>query len=75
MCSITDCDRNAITRTWCKMHYQRWQRHGNPEQRTALPDLDTGFWDEVNIYRSERLQFRSATRSPIYGTLSAGVRI
>lgn len=30
ICSITDCDKTAISRTWCRNHYRRWKKHGDP---------------------------------------------
>ncbi len=29
-CSIKDCTKKAVTRTWCSKHYTKWQRHGDP---------------------------------------------
>jgi HNH endonuclease len=29
-CSIEECDRAAVARTWCSTHYQRWHVHGDP---------------------------------------------
>lgn len=29
-CSVEECDREAITKTWCATHYKRWLRHGDP---------------------------------------------
>lgn len=29
-CSIPDCARPWHCKEWCKMHYQRWSRHGDP---------------------------------------------
>lgn len=30
VCSVDGCDRTAWSRGWCKSHYQRWQRNGEP---------------------------------------------
>ena len=30
VCSIEDCNRPVRCRGWCKMHYTRWSRHGDP---------------------------------------------
>lgn len=32
-CSIDDCGHPAEKRTWCAMHYQRWQRWGTTDKR------------------------------------------
>lgn len=29
-CIIVDCDKLRVARGWCKMHYNRWFRHGDP---------------------------------------------
>lgn len=31
ICKIEDCEKAAIARGWCQMHYCRWKTHGNPE--------------------------------------------
>lgn len=31
VCSIADCDRPLIARSYCGRHYQRWRKHGDPE--------------------------------------------
>jgi len=30
MCKIDDCERPIETRGWCRRHYKRWLRHGDP---------------------------------------------
>lgn len=29
-CSVDGCERNAMAKTFCQMHYQRWRTHGDP---------------------------------------------
>ncbi len=29
-CSISDCGRGPYCRGWCKKHYDRWYKHGDP---------------------------------------------
>ncbi len=29
-CAISDCHSPALARGWCKKHYDRWRRHGDP---------------------------------------------
>ena len=37
-CSVESCDRDQVVRGWCRMHYQRWRDHGDPnrERPSAL---------------------------------------
>lgn len=32
LCSIDGCQKPALTRGWCKMHYCRWLRHNDPHK-------------------------------------------
>ena len=29
-CTIESCDKPAAGRGWCRKHYMRWYRHGDP---------------------------------------------
>lgn len=31
ICSIKDCKKKVVARTYCTTHYSMWQMHGNPE--------------------------------------------
>jgi len=34
-CSINQCESKSLCRGWCRKHYKRWQRHGNPLTKSA----------------------------------------
>lgn len=38
-CLVIDCDRTRYCRGWCRLHYQRWQRHGDPTGRYVAARL------------------------------------
>lgn len=44
ICSIEDCTRPAVARTWCRAHWKHWRRWGDPEffqtERAKVPPLD-----------------------------------
>lgn len=50
-CTANDCDRKAVARQLCKMHYLRWWIHGTTEipnpVYTGYSDEDR-FWKRVN---------------------------
>lgn len=49
ICSIPDCDKPASCRGWCRVHYARWQRHGDPNQVTLIYGDDLArFWSKVD---------------------------
>lgn len=37
-CTVTDCQRRVYARGWCRAHYLRWQRYGDPLH--GLPRYD-----------------------------------
>lgn len=43
-CSVADCDRSVLARTWCSRHYDRWRNTGKLE----LPTVSDRFWAKVN---------------------------
>lgn len=44
-CSISECQNPVLSRGWCRMHYQRWKKHGNPET-TLMPTRVNGSTDD-----------------------------
>lgn len=41
-CSLTDCDKDVLCRSWCKKHYVAWRLYGDPTYvGTAFQDRDT----------------------------------
>lgn len=44
-CSVSDCTNRHLARGWCKKHYHRWYRHGDPlfvltPSTCSIPDCD-----------------------------------
>jgi hypothetical protein len=35
-CAVAGCDRPRAARGWCRPHYVRWQRHGDPRAGTPI---------------------------------------
>ncbi len=41
VCSVEGCDSRAVARGWCKLHYSRVRKHGDPHaffRRFIEPD-------------------------------------
>lgn len=54
LCSIIGCGRPHLAKGWCAMHYQRWQRHGDPVKTSRAPDGEPMRWIEAHVgYRGE----------------------
>lgn len=49
LCSIKDCPLFSQARGWCRVHYRRWQKHGNPlTVLSRKQDAEQRFWSKVN---------------------------
>lgn len=46
-CSIEGCPGVVKARGWCRLHYLRWHRHGDPQFVTPHDPL-TRFWNKVD---------------------------
>lgn len=50
-CSIEGCEERTVGRGWCKTHYYRWRRTGDPEKLLrprAISDPAAYFWTKVD---------------------------
>ena len=47
-CSIDDCDSRHYGRGWCKRHYLRWYKHGDPSHQRPGPATYSGVHDRMN---------------------------
>lgn len=51
LCSVADCDERSKFKGFCRLHYERFQRHGDPlvHKRPDLgKTLEERFWSKVN---------------------------
>lgn len=60
-CSIEGCGRPTVNKTglWCKRHYTRWWRHGDPLKRTRLAcgEAEIFFQETVLPYSGDECLF------------------
>lgn len=47
-CTIDGCASRHLARSWCRKHYQRWQRHGDPVHVEVERDIGLRFWANVD---------------------------
>jgi hypothetical protein len=50
VCSIDECENNAIARGWCSKHWVRWRNHGDPVglKTNSAPSDWERFWAKVD---------------------------
>jgi hypothetical protein len=49
ICSIETCENVHLARGWCRKHYAKWDRHGDPLwQFASVADPVGFFWSKVN---------------------------
>src|SRR5690625_5211179 len=49
-CQVDECERPRLCRGFCRTHYERWRKHGDPTvsiTRTGMAEVDR-FWDQVD---------------------------
>lgn len=76
ICSIPECARPARARGWCKRHYKRWYRHGNPMAGKPLQRRDENpeqrFWRHVTPSHDGCWEWGGDRLPAGYGTFSCG---
>lgn len=75
VCAIEGCNKPSKHRGWCGMHYQRWQRHGDPMAETVprYRSLEEAFQAGLPTQAEQTgcLLWTGATTADGYGNLSA----
>jgi hypothetical protein len=82
-CSIENCDQPADTRGWCRKHYVRWHRHGDPlavkkHSVRACPtpmQIRQLFWARVVMCPDGCWRWRGAISSNGYGTFWPSAKV
>ncbi|MGH3614418.1 MAG: hypothetical protein ACRDRK_17880 [Pseudonocardia sp.] len=59
LCAIPGCGRPHLARGWCRPHYVRWQRHGDPLAEVPIRERARGSggssaWSVLRQVRAER---------------------
>jgi hypothetical protein len=63
-CAVDGCERQAKSRGWCNMHFQRWKRTGDPvgkwgaEPRKSLGYIDSNGYQVLGNGPSKQLEHR-----------------
>lgn len=66
VCKIDGCEKPKFSRGWCRAHYARWYRHGNPtdgKRRSPNGEPERYLRDVVLPYAGEECLFWPFTRT------------
>ena len=80
MCSVESCERKTYARGWCKSHYERWRKHGDPlagrKLRAYYMDPEGAFLarTEPIVGEPAHIIWTGATNSKGYGSLTVNGR-
>lgn len=47
-CTVSGCTSRCVGRGFCRTHYMRWKRHGDPTATPRFCSLQDRFWRHVN---------------------------
>lgn len=68
--TCTYCNKPAVARGWCKGHYHRWSKYGDPTHVPVRKSIEVRFWEKVT--KTDACWLWKATTSPDgYGRYSA----
>jgi hypothetical protein len=62
-CSIPDCGCPFFCRTWCKRHYDRWSRYGDPQGKSLRPGLTVKYPAEYRSYTAAKMRCSRANNA------------
>jgi hypothetical protein len=71
ICSISDCGKPAInSRGWCRAHYQRWWKHGDPTAgSTSRGMIEPYFRNVVLVYDGDECLIWPFAKDGGYGRI------
>lgn len=46
-CCVPGCSERRVSSGYCRMHYMRWKRHGDPNATPRFDPIDIRFWRYV----------------------------
>lgn len=75
ICSIPNCGKCHYAHGWCKLHYKRWERNGDPAAgRISQGDAERYFSEVVMLYDEDKcLTWPFARTTGGYGKLKGKV--